>query len=193
MRVHLICTPFDYPVRPYRMSLVDYFVRGLEVHPHIGDFGVVTNIEEMDELQHQFHHLQLGDETSSAPILVIIAPSSLDQASFLLLCFPEKTTDCRVNVESTGVIDGVVPCDEYWDEMDMTSMSQIAERVQPKSTSPFDLFEVSVIEVAEEIQIVLAPELMKDVAVGNDLFKDIFSSIKGVSNFMDPPLSFDIL
>ena len=89
----------------------------------MGDFGAVTNIEEMDELQHQFHHLQLGDETSSAPILVIIAPSSLDQASFLLLCFPEKTTDCRVNVESTGVIDGVVPRDEYRDEMDMTSMS----------------------------------------------------------------------
>ena len=52
---------------------------------------------------------------------------------------------------------------------------------------------MSIIEVAEEIQIVLAPELMKDVAVGDDLFEDIFSSIEGVSNFMDPPLSFDIL
>ena len=109
------------------------------------------------------------------------------------MCFPEETNDCGVNVESTGLIDGVVPRDEYQDEMDMTSMSQIAERVQPKSTSPFNLFKVSIIEVAEEIQIVLALELMKDVAVGDDLFEDIFNSIEGVSNFMDPPLSFDIL
>ena len=159
----------------------------------MGDFGAVTNIEEMDELQHQFHHLQLRDKTSSEPILVIIASSSLDRASFLSLCFLEETTDCGVNVESTGVIDGVVPRDEYRDEMDMTSMSQIAKRVQPKSTPPFNLFEVSVIKVAEEIQIVLAPELMKDVVVGDDLFEEIFSSIEGVSNFMDPPLSFDIL
>ena len=109
------------------------------------------------------------------------------------MCFPEETNDCGVNVESTGLIDGVVPRDEYQDEMDMTSMSQIAERVQPKSTSPFNLFKVSIIEVAEEIQIVLALELMKDVAIGDDLFEDIFNSIEGVSNFMDPPLSFDIL
>ena len=56
------------------------------------------------------------------------------------MCFPEETIDCGVDVGPTGVIDGVVPHDEYWDEMDMTSMSQIAERVQPKSISPFDLF-----------------------------------------------------
>ena len=68
--------------------MADHFVRGSKVHPYMRDFGVVTNIEGMDELQHQFHHLQLGDETSSAPILVIIAPSSLDRAIFLSLCFP---------------------------------------------------------------------------------------------------------
>ena len=56
------------------------------------------------------------------------------------MCFPEETIDCGVDVGPTGVIDGVVPRDEYQDEMDMTSMSQIAERVQPKSVSPFDLF-----------------------------------------------------
>ena len=65
--------------------------------------------------------------------------------------------------------------------------------VQPKSISPFDLFEVSAIEVAEEIQTVLAPELMEDVTVGDDEFEDIFGFIEGTSNFVDPPLSFDIL
>ena len=65
--------------------------------------------------------------------------------------------------------------------------------VQPKSISPFDLFEVSAIEVAEEIQTVLAPELMEDVTVGDDEFEETFSFIKGTSDFMDPLISFDIL
>ena len=85
VRTRLICTPFDYPIRPYRMSLADYFIRGSEVHPHMGDFSAVTDIEGVDEFQHQFHHLQLGDETFGAPVLVMIAPSSLDRVDFLSL------------------------------------------------------------------------------------------------------------
>ena len=77
--------------------------------------------------------------------------------------------------------------------MDMMSMSQIAEMVQPESASPFDLFGVSTIEVVEEIQTVLTPELMEDVTVGDDEFEDTFGFIEGVSDFVDPPLSFDIL
>ena len=89
--------------------------------------------------------------------------------------------------------DGVVPHDEYRDEMDVISMSQIAEMVQPKLASSFDMFEVSTIEVAEEIQKVLAPKLMEDVVVGDDMFEDTFSSIEGASDFVDSPLSFEIL
>ena len=177
----------------FRMSLADYFVKGLEVHPHMGDFGAVIDIEGVDELQHQFHHLQLGDETFGGPVSVMIAPSSPDQANSLSLCFLEESIDCGVDVEPTRVIDRVVPHNEYWDDRDMTSMSQITKRIQLKSASPFDLFEVFVIEVAEEIQTVLAPELMEDVTVGDDLFEDTFSSIEGASDFVDPSLSFDIL
>ena len=54
----------------------------------------------------------------------MIAPSSPDRDSFLSLCFPDETIDYGVDVEPTGVIDRVVPCDEYRDEMDMMSMSQ---------------------------------------------------------------------
>ena len=57
VRARLTCTPFDYPVHPYRMSLADYFIRGSETHPHMGDFDIVTDIKGVDELQHQFHHL----------------------------------------------------------------------------------------------------------------------------------------
>ena len=65
--------------------------------------------------------------------------------------------------------------------------------VQPESASPFDLFGVSTIEVVEEIQTVLTPELMEDVTVGDDEFEDTFGFIEGVSDFVDPPLLFDIL
>ena len=123
VRARLICTPFDYPIHPYRMSLADYFVRGSEAHPHMGDFDVVTDIKGVDELQHQFHHLQLGDETFGTSVLVMIVHSLPDRASFLSLCFPKETTNCGVDVEPTRVTDGVVPCDEYRIEMDMMSMS----------------------------------------------------------------------
>ena len=34
MRACLSYTPFDYPIRPYRMSLANYFVRGSEIQPN---------------------------------------------------------------------------------------------------------------------------------------------------------------
>ncbi|RVW33052.1 Transposon Ty3-I Gag-Pol polyprotein [Vitis vinifera] len=133
VRARLACTLFDYPVHPYRSSLADHFIRGSE----------------------------LGNETSGAPVSVMIAHSSPDRANFLSLCFPD--------------------------------MSQIIERVQLEFVSPFNLFGVSTIEVVEELRTVLAPKLMEDVAVGDDLFEDTFSSIEGASNFVDTSLSFDIL
>ena len=36
------------------MILTDYFVRGLEVHSHTGDFGTMIDINGVDELQHRF-------------------------------------------------------------------------------------------------------------------------------------------
>ena len=96
VKARLTCTPFNYPVRPYRMSLVDDFIRGLEVHSHMGDFSTVIDIDGVDELQHQFHHLRLGDETSGILVSVMIAHSSPDRANFLSLCFLEETIDCGV-------------------------------------------------------------------------------------------------
>ncbi|RVW84660.1 Retrovirus-related Pol polyprotein from transposon opus [Vitis vinifera] len=125
VKARLTCTPFNYPVRPYRMSLADDFIRGLEVHSHMGDFSTVIDIDGVDELQHQFHHLQLGDETSGILVSVMIAHSSPDRANFLSLCFLEKTTNCGVVVEPT----------------------KIAEMVQPEPISTFDLFRVSAIEL----------------------------------------------
>ena len=91
------------------------------------------------------------------------------------------------------MIGGVVRRDEYRIEMHMMSMSQIAEMVQSESVLPFNLFGVSTIEVAEDIQTILALELMEDVTIGADEFEDTFGFIEGVFDFLDPPLSFDIL
>ena len=65
----------------------------------------MTDIKGVDELQHQFHHLQLGDETFDALVSVMIAPSSPDRASFLSLCFPNETTNYGVNIEPISTFD----------------------------------------------------------------------------------------
>ena len=44
-----------------------------------------------------------------------------------------------------------MPRDEYVDEMLVMSLSQIEEIGQLELASPFDLFEVSTIEITEEI------------------------------------------
>ncbi|KAL6313427.1 hypothetical protein AAG906_003699 [Vitis piasezkii] len=51
-----------------------------------------------------------------------------------------ETIDCGVNVEPTGVIDRVVPCDEYRDEMDMMSMI-LSPRLMEDVATGDDLFE----------------------------------------------------
>ncbi|RVW68878.1 Retrovirus-related Pol polyprotein from transposon 17.6 [Vitis vinifera] len=60
--------------------------------------------------------------------------------------------------EIRDIVDGVIPHNEYIDEMLAMSMIQIEEIVKPELTSPFDLF-----------------------------------GFEGVFDFVDPPLSFDVL
>ena len=81
-----------------------------------------------------------------------ITPTSPDRASVLSLCFPQEITDNGVVVDPTEMIDGVVPYDEYQDEMDMMTVSQITDIVQLQPTSPCDMFRMSTIEILEETQ-----------------------------------------
>ncbi|RVW75172.1 hypothetical protein CK203_053912 [Vitis vinifera] len=62
----------------------------------------------------------------------------------------KEVTDDGVIVDPIEMIDGVVPHDEYRDEMDMMTMSQITSIVQLRPISPFDAFGVSTTEVVEE-------------------------------------------
>ncbi|RVW82848.1 hypothetical protein CK203_051208 [Vitis vinifera] len=61
VRARLSHTPFDYPIRPYRMSLADYFVRGSETRPRLEEIDSVVHTDRETELQHLFHQLQLSD------------------------------------------------------------------------------------------------------------------------------------
>ncbi|RVX01350.1 Retrovirus-related Pol polyprotein from transposon 297 [Vitis vinifera] len=133
VRARLSHTPFDYLIRPYRMSLADYFVRGSEIQPCIEEIHSVVHTDREIKLQHLFHQLQLSDEAPSTSVSMAITPTSPDQASMLSLCFPEEIIDDGVIIDPTEMIDGVVSHDE-----------------------------VSTIEVLEETQIILVPEILKD-------------------------------
>ena len=52
---------------------------------------------------------------------------------------------------------------------------------------------MSAIEVAKEIQTTPTLELSEDAIVVDDLFEGCVGLVEGVSNFMNPPLSFDVL
>ncbi|RVW89168.1 Retrovirus-related Pol polyprotein from transposon 17.6 [Vitis vinifera] len=190
VRARLSHTPFDYLIQPYRMSLADYFVRGSETRPRLEDIDSVVHIDRETDLQHLFHQLQLSDGAPNTSLPMTITPTSPDRASMLSLCFPEEITDDRVIVDPTEMIDGVVPHDEYRNEMDMMTVSQITSIVQLQPVSAFDMFGVSTIKVLEGTRTLPIPELLEN---DSSLFESIVSPIEGASDPVDPPLSFDVL
>ena len=91
------------------------------------------------------------------------------------------------------IVDGVVPHEEYVDEMLAMSMSQIDGMIQPELASPFDLFRVSAIKVAEEIQTTPDQKFTEDDIVVDGLVDGPIDLVEGASDFVNPPLSFDVL
>ncbi|RVX04669.1 Retrovirus-related Pol polyprotein from transposon 17.6 [Vitis vinifera] len=170
VRARLTHTPFYYPVRPYTMSLADYFVRASEPHaPSDGIIGGLSTTQEA-ELQRLVQQLQLSDGAPGPSASVLIAPPSPDRTSLMTLCFPDEIDDHGTFAEIGDVEDGAVPRDEYIDEMLAMSLSQTEEIAPPELASPFDLFGVSVLEIAGEIQVAPTLEVVEDVVVAVDLF-----------------------
>ncbi|RVW56730.1 Transposon Ty3-I Gag-Pol polyprotein [Vitis vinifera] len=73
------------------------------------------------------------------------------------------------------------------------TFDEIDKIFQPELASPFDLFGVSAIEVAVEIQTALALEFSKNAMVVDDLFEGIVNLVEKAFDFVDPSLSFDVL
>ena len=150
----------------------------------------MVHTDRKTELQHLFHQLQLSDGAPNTSFPMMITLTSPDRTSLLSLCFPEEITDDGVIVAPTEMIDGAVPRDEYRDKMDMMTVSQITNTVQLQPISPFDMFGVSTIEVLDGPQTILISELLED---DSSLFEGTISLVEGAFDFMDPPLSFDVL
>ena len=91
------------------------------------------------------------------------------------------------------MIDGVVPHDEYRDEMDMLGISQFLNAAQREPFSPLELFGVSVIEIVEEDQTIHTPELSTFVIPTINMYEGTIGPVERASDSVDPLLSFDIL
>ena len=124
---------------------------------------------------------------------ILVTPPSPDHTSLLTLYFPEETDEYETFVEIVDIIDGVIPRDEYSDEMVMVDLSQITEDVQLTTVSPLDFFGVLAIEMVEDVQFVFAPGLLTAVAPDNDVFVGVTSLVVVESEHVDPPLFFYVL
>ncbi|RVW24537.1 hypothetical protein CK203_090895 [Vitis vinifera] len=193
VRARLTHTLFYYPVRLYTMSLANYFVRASESHA-LSD-GIIEGLSTTQEaeLQRLVQQLQLSDGAPGPSTSALIAPSSPDCTSLMTLCFPNEIDDHRTFFEISDIVDGAVPHDEYVDEMLAVSLSQIEEIALSRLVSPFDLFGMSVLKVVEEIQTAPASKIAEDLIVVDDLLDGPIGLVEGVSDFVDSPLSFDVL
>ena len=95
-------------------------------------------------------------------------------------------------LEIGNIVDRAIPHKEYVDEMLAMSLSQIKEIVQSGLPSPFDLFRVSVIQIAEEIPTASAPEFTEGAIAVDDLFDGPVGLVEGAFDLVDhlSPLMF---
>ena len=193
MRSRLTHTPFDYPIRPYTMRLSDYFVRASE--PQTRSNVIIGGLSATQEvgLQRLVRQLRLSDEAPGISTTAFTIPSFPDRMSLMTLYFPDEIDERRTFAEVGDIVDEAALHDQYTDEMFALSLSQIEETVQPGLASSFDLFGVSTIEFAEEIQIAPALEIAEDAIAVVDLIDGPVGLVEGVSEFVGSPLSFDVL
>ena len=57
----------------------------------------------------------------------LTAPPSLDRLSLMTICFPDEIDEHGTFAEIGDIMDIVVPCDEYIDEMFTMNLIQIEE------------------------------------------------------------------
>ena len=134
VRAQLTHTSFDYLVRPYTMSLADYFVRASEPRTHSNGIIEGFSTTQEAELQHLVHQLQLSDRSLGTSTSVLTASPSPDRTSLMMLYFPDEIDEHRTFAEIGGIVDGVVPHDEYVDEMLAMSLSQTEETTWARFT-----------------------------------------------------------
>ena len=90
VRARLSKVPFDYPLRPYTFQLADYFIRGLEHAPRIGDTNHALETDGIQGIEQALRQKCFSPETTEAPGAMIVAPPSPGRASVFFMSFPEE-------------------------------------------------------------------------------------------------------
>ena len=154
---------------------------------------------------------------------MIVAPPSQDQASVFSMCFPKEVPDCDLPMDLGDGYNGVTLLDTYLDEMDMIDTGCILDTTPHGPHFAFDIFGVFVIDSDDVTLYDACIDEMDMIGIGRILDAslprprsvfDVFGismlefdgdgliatdithdtvSVKGVSDSVDPPLSFDTM
>ena len=222
VRARLSGVPFDYPLRPYTFQLADYFTRGSEHAPHTEGVDHVSKMAKIRGIQQALRQMCLSSKTTEPPETMIVAPPSPDRASVFSMCL-EEVLDYNLPMDLGDGPDGVILSDTYMDAMDMIGTGRILDTAPCGPHSAFDMFGVSMINTdnvtlygactgtmdmidighildasssrprsAFDVFGISMLEFDGDGLVATDITHDTVS-VKGASDSMDPPLSFDTM
>ena len=221
-RARLSGVPFDYPLCPYIFQLVDYFIRGSEHTSHMVGTVHISEAVGIQDIQWALGHMHLGTGLIEASDAMMVEPQSPDRTSVFSMCFPMEFIDYDLLMDPREGTDDVTPHNAYGDEMDMIGIGRILDIAPHMLHSSFDLFRVSIFETdgatpydayVDEMDMIGRGRIL-DVAPHRshyplDMFgvlmlemddEDFVTDvshyaifIKGASDFMDPPLSFDTM
>ena len=109
-----------------------------------------------------------------------------------MLYFLDEVDEHGTFTEIGDIVDGAIPHGEYIDEMFAMSISQVDGVVRPKLASLFDLFGFPQSRLLRRSRLP-TPEFSDDVIVVDVLFEGPVGPVERASNFVGPPLSFDVL
>ena len=215
--------PFDYPLRPYTFQLADYFTRGSEHAPHTEGVDHFSKMDEIYGIQQALRQMCLSSKTIEPPEAMIVAPLSPDRASVFSMCFLEEVPDYDLPMDLGDDIDGVTLPNTYMDEMDMIGTGRILNTAPRGPHYAFDMFGVSMINTDNVTLYDACIDAMDMIGTGRILDAssprprsafDVFGismlefdgdglaatdithdyvSIEGVSDSVDPPISFDTM
>ena len=165
----------------------------------------------------------LSSKTTEPPKAMIVAPLSPDQVSVFSMCFPKEVPGYNLPIDLGVGPDGVILSDTYVDAMDMIGSGRILDTALCGPHSSFDMFGFSMIDYDAVTLYDACTDAMDMIGTGRildaspprarsafdvfgismlefdgdglvtiDITHDIIS-VEGVSDSMDPPLSFDIM
>ena len=129
VRARLTHMPFDYPIRPYTMSLSDCFVKASESLTRSDMIIVGLSTTHEADLQRLVRQLRLSDGAPGTSTAALTTPASLNRMSLMTLYFPYEIDEHGTFVEVGDIVDRVAPHNEYTVEMLALNLSQIEETV----------------------------------------------------------------